>query len=59
MRGALAPADKVGEPGALLFAQLDDVLLDGNLLPGHESSPSRNRQRNDSDNPVKLNDVSH
>ena len=59
MRGAFAPADKVVEPGALLFAQLDDVLLDRNLLPGHESSPSRNRQGIDSDNPVKLNDVSH
>jgi hypothetical protein len=59
MRGALAPADKVVEPGALLFAQLDYVLLDANLWPGYESSPSRNRQGIDSDNPVKLNDVSH
>ena len=59
MRGALAPADKVVEPSALLFAQLDYVLLDGNLLPGHELSPSCNRQGIDSDNPVKLNDLSH
>jgi hypothetical protein len=59
MRGALAPADKVVEPGAPLFAQLDYVLLDANLWPGYESSPSRNRQGIDSDNPVKLNDVSH
>ena len=32
MRGALAPADKVVEPGALLFAQLDYELLDAQPL---------------------------
>ena len=59
MPGPLALADKFPEPGALLLAQPHHVLLDGNFFAGHESSPSRDRDGTDSDNPVKRYDVSH
>jgi len=57
MPGALTPADKFLEPGAFLLAQPDHVLLDDNFLAAHESSPSRGCDGNDSDNPIKRNDV--
>jgi hypothetical protein len=59
MSGALTFADQLLEPKPFLLAQPDHLFLDGNLLAGHESSPSLDRDGSDSDCVVKGNDVSH
>jgi len=59
MPGALALANQLIELSTFLPAQPHHLLLDGNLSPGHESSPSRDRDSTDSENAIKRNDVSH
>jgi hypothetical protein len=50
--------DKVVEPRAFVCAQPHDILLDGNILRGHELPPSIGR-RSDSENCIRINDVGH
>jgi hypothetical protein len=59
MPGAFALADQLVEPSTFLLAQPHHVLLDGNLIAGHESSPSLDRDSTDSENAIKRNDVNH
>jgi hypothetical protein len=57
MPGAIALADQRVELTTLLATQPDDVFLDGNLFPGHESPPSTLRDGIDSEIAINRNDV--
>jgi hypothetical protein len=54
--GTLTFADQFIELGAFLRAQPHDVLLDGDLFPGHESPPSLACGDRDSEIAVIFND---
>ena len=56
LRGTLAFADQLLELGAFLRCQPHDVLLDGDLFPGHESPPSLACGDRDSEVAVIFND---
>jgi hypothetical protein len=58
MPGALALADQLIELSRFLPLSLTTYFLT-DLSPGHESSPSRDRDSTDSENAIKRNDVSH
>jgi hypothetical protein len=56
LRSTLAGPDQITQLTALLRAQPNHILLDGNLFPGHESPPALLQSDSDSEVPVMIND---
>lgn len=59
LRRALSRADQSHKLFPLVGTQPDNVFLDGNIFPGHESPPSLLRYDSDSQLAVEINDGGH